>query len=98
MSVHEVLAATKDMTLNSSGGVLYQYGNEFIVRGMLATKDADQIARGVIKLTDEGQPITLADVGEVRIGAKTPRLGVASERTKPAVLLTVTKQNQTSTI
>ena len=98
VSVHEVLAATKDMTLNSSGGVLYQYGNEFIVRGMLATKDADQIARGVIKLTDEGQPITLADVGEVRIGAKTPRLGVASERTKPAVLLTVTKQNQTSTI
>lgn len=98
VSVHEVLAATKDMTLNSSGGVLYQYGNEFIVRGMLATKDADQIARGVIKLTDDGQPITLADVGEVRIGAKTPRLGVASERTKPAVLLTVTKQNQTSTI
>lgn len=98
VSVHEVIAATKDMTLNSSGGVLYQYGNEFIVRGMLATKDAEQIARGVIKLTEGGQPITLADVGEVRIGAKTPRLGVASERTKPAVLLTVTKQNQTSTI
>ena len=98
VSVHEVIAATKDMTLNSSGGVLYQYGNEFIVRGMLATKEAEQIARGVIKLTEDGQPITLADVGEVRIGAKTPRLGVASERTKPAVLLTVTKQNQTSTI
>ena len=98
VSVDEVLAASRDMTLNSSGGVLYEYGNEYIIRGMIATKDAEQIARNFVKMSESGQPITLGDIAEVRVGGKSPRLGVASERGKPAVLITVTKQNQTSTI
>ena len=98
VSVDEVLAASRDMTLNSSGGVLYEYGNEYIIRGMIATKDAEQIARNFVKMSEGGQPITLGDIAEVRVGGKSPRLGVASERGKPAVLITVTKQNQTSTI
>lgn len=98
VSVDEVLAASRDMTLNSSGGVLYEYGNEYIIRGMIATKDAEQIARNFVKMSENGQPITLGDIAEVRVGGKSPRLGVASERGKPAVLITVTKQNQTSTI
>ena len=98
VSVDEVLAATENMNLNSSGGVLYEYGNEYIVRGMIASKDADKIARNFIKFTDKKQPVTLEDVARVQIGAKLPRLGVASEKTKPAVLITVTKQMNTSTI
>lgn len=43
-------------------------------------------------------PVTLADVADVRIGAQQPKLGLASERGKPAVLLTVTKQPNTGTI
>ena len=98
VSVDEILAATENMNLNSSGGVLYEYGNEYIVRGMIASKDADKIARNFIKFTDKKQPVTLEDVARVQIGAKLPRLGVASEKTKPAVLITVTKQMNTSTI
>ena len=98
VSVDEVLAATENMNLNSSGGVLYEYGNEYIVRGIIASKDADKIARNFIKFTDKKQPVTLEDVARVQIGAKLPRLGVASEKTKPAVLITVTKQMNTSTI
>lgn len=98
VSVDEILAATENMNLNSSGGVLYEYGNEYIVRGIIASKDADKIARNFIKFTDKKQPVTLEDVARVQIGAKLPRLGVASEKTKPAVLITVTKQMNTSTI
>lgn len=98
VSIDEVLDAARDMTVNSSGGVLYEYGNEYIVRGMIATKDAAQIARNFVKNSDSGQPVTLGDIADVRTGAKSPRLGVASERGKAAVLITVTKQNQTSTI
>jgi CzcA family heavy metal efflux pump len=98
VSMDEVLAATRGASLNSAGGVLYEYGNEYIIRGMTATIDVDKLAQGFVKMTPEGQPVTLADVAEVKIGNRSPRLGLASERGRPAVLVTVTKQPQTNTI
>ena len=67
------------------------------MRGVVQTSDVDKIARSVVKMSGES-PITLADVAQVRIGAQEPRLGVASERGKPAVLLTVTKQPGVGTV
>ena len=40
---------------------------------------------------------SVGDIATVKIGGKSPKLGTASERTKPAVLITVTKQPDTST-
>ncbi len=97
VTVDEVLAATENMNQNSTGGVLYQYGNEFIVRGMTSTTDPQQLGKGVVKVVD-GLPILLEDVAEVKIGAKAPQLGLASVEGKPAVLITVTKQPATNTI
>ena len=99
VSLSEVLAATRGMNINANGGVLYEYGNEYIVRGLLATTDADEMGRSVVRAGTGGSaPIRLEDIAEVRIGAKLPRLGTASEKGKPAVLLTVTKQPDTSTL
>ena len=99
ISLSEVLAATRGMNINANGGVLYEYGNEYIVRGLLSTTDAGEMGRSVVRAGTEGSaPIRLEDIAEVRIGAKLPRLGTASEKGKPAVLLTVTKQPDTSTL
>ena len=97
VTLQELLAVTRGMNQNINGGVIYQYGNEYIVRGVVQTSDVDKIARSVVKMSGES-PITLADVAQVRIGAQEPRLGVASERGKPAVLLTVTKQPGVGTV
>lgn len=97
VTLQELLAVTRNMNQNINGGVMYQYGNEYIVRGVVATSDVDKIARSVVKMKEQS-PITLADVAQVRIGAQEPRLGVASERGKPAVLLTVTKQPGVGTV
>jgi len=97
VTLQELLSVTRGMNQNINGGVVYQYGNEYIVRGVVSTSDVDKIARSVVKMKD-GSPITLADVAEVRIGAQEPRLGVASEKGKPAVLLTVTKQPGVGTV
>ncbi|MCF0196136.1 MAG: efflux RND transporter permease subunit, partial [Bacteroidaceae bacterium] len=97
IALADVMAATRSMNTNTNGGVLYQYGNEYIVRGILSTSDVHDLSRNVVK-TVNGVPITLADVADVRVGAQEPKLGVASERGKPAVLLTVTKQPATGTI
>ncbi|WP_300284321.1 efflux RND transporter permease subunit [uncultured Alistipes sp.] len=97
VSTDEVLAVAENLSLNSSGGVLNQYGNEYIVRGLLSTADETEMGRSVIKTVD-GMPVMLEDIAEVRIGAKAPQLGVASERGKPAVLMTVTKQPNTNSL
>ncbi|NDV94032.1 efflux RND transporter permease subunit [Dysgonomonas sp. 521] len=97
VSLDEVLQVTRNMNQNASGGILYEYGNEYIVRGVLQSTDVNEIGKAVIKKVGES-PILVSDIADIRIGAKTPVLGVASERTKPAVLLTVTKQPNTNTI
>ena len=97
VTLSEVMAATRGMNTNTNGGILYEWGNDYIVRGMLSTSDVEALARTVVKMVDES-PITLADVADVRIGAQEPRLGVASEKGRPAVLLTVTKQPATGTV
>ena len=97
VSMSEVMAVTEDMNLNANGGVLYEFGNEFIVRGMLSTTRLEEMAKAVVK-TVENFPVKLEDIADVKIGAKVPKLGTASERGKSAVLLTVTKQPTTSTL
>ena len=107
VTLGEVMEATRGMNLNANGGVLYEYGNEYIVRGVIAETDAEEMGRAVVKqaTSDElratsatGRPVLLEDIADVRIGAKVPKLGTASERGKAAVLLTVTKQPATSTL
>lgn len=118
VTLGQVLDATRGMNLNANGGVIYEYGNEYIVRGLTATTNTELLGKTVVKsaTSDELQatsgsgnnssfvarssslPVLLEDVADVRIGAQTPKLGLASERGKPAVLLTVTKQPATSTL
>lgn len=97
VSLDEALAAVKDMNRNVSGGTLYEYGNEYIVRGLMSTNRVDSLKRAVVK-TDGKNPVLLEHIANVRTGAKTPRLGTASDKGKPAVLLTVTKQPDTNTM
>ncbi len=97
ITLQEVMNAAQDMNRSSAGGVLYEYGNEYIIRGVLSTNDADAIGRAVVKM-DGDAPITLASIAEIKAGAKAPKLGLASHRGKPAVLMTVIKQPNASTI
>ncbi len=93
VTLAEVMQATRGMNLNANGGVLYEWSNEYIVRGLVSTTRVEDIAKSVVK-----PGILLEDIAEVRIGAQVPKLGTASEKGRPAVLLTVTKQPATSTL
>lgn len=96
VGLNEVLDVCRNMNRNANGGVLYEFDNEYIIRGVLSTSKAEEIAQGVVKTVNE-YPVTLGDIATVKTGGKSPKLGTASERTKPAVLITVTKQPDTST-
>ena len=122
VSLSEVLEATRGMNQNATGGTIYEYGNEYIIRGMLSTNSVEEIGSTVVKkwrmdngewIMDDGEtsnsqfpifnsqlgkPIRLSDIAEVKVGDHRPKFGAASLRTEPAVILTVTKQPNTSTL
>ena len=91
VSLTEILDAASQVNANAGGGVLYEYGNEYIIRGDVNTSSVNAIGKSVVR-SDERGTVLLEDVATVATGNKLPRIGVASERTKPAVLITVTKQ------
>lgn len=99
VSLADIMACTRGMNTNTNtnGGVRYKYGNEYIIRGITSTNDVEKLGTSIVKKNGESV-VTLADVADIKIGNQSPKLGVASERAQSAVLLTVTKQPNTSTI
>ncbi|MBF6596840.1 MAG: efflux RND transporter permease subunit [Fermentimonas sp.] len=97
VSLDEVIAVVKEMNQNVSGGIINDYGNEYIIRGMLSTNNISELKKAVVKTIDDS-PILLENISDITIGDKSPKLGIASEGGKHAVLLTVTKQPATATL
>ena len=98
VTLQEVRDAVTGMNSNASGGVIYDYGNEYVVRGDLATSDVEALGKAYVKKDAAGRSILLSDVADIGTGAKEPLLGTASCDGQPAVLLTITKQPATSTL
>ncbi len=97
VSLSDVLDVTRAMNQDASGGVLYQYGNEYIIRGVVATNDAEQLGQTVVRY-DAGRSLLLNEIADIEIGAKTPKMGLASVNGRPSVLMTITKQPAVGTL
>ena len=57
VALSDVMDVTREMNRSTSGGVIYQYGNEYIVRGVVSADVIDRISKSVVKTTD-GIPVT----------------------------------------
>ncbi len=97
VSLSELLESVETLNDNASGGVIYQYGNEYLIKGNVNTTDPAEIAAAVIR-SDERGIVTVGDLAVVEIGAARPQIGLASVKTRPAVIITVTKQPAEGTI
>ncbi|GAB6010527.1 efflux RND transporter permease subunit [Viscerimonas tarda] len=97
ISIEEIEEVVQDMNLNASGGTLYEYGNEYIIRGIVSTDNVEEIGKTVI-VNRNSNPVLLSDVADIRIGNKSPKLGIAGEKGEQGVILTVTKQPNTNTL
>mgnify|MGYP000799564938 FL=1 len=97
VTLDDVLTATDAINENAVGGTHYEFGNEYIIKGVVNTRNCDDLAKTVVK-SNAGAVVTLNDIAEVAMGASSPRLGSASVKARPAVLLTVTKQPLAATI
>lgn len=97
LSLDDVLSALEKFNANTNGTIIHEYGNEYLVKGDINTADVNEI--GNVLVGDLGnQSIRLRDVASVGITAEEPRLGIASVKGKPAVVITVSKQSEVNTV
>ena len=59
VTLEELASACENISNNSSGGVIRDYGNEFIVRGIGRTSDPEKLAGTYIKLANK--PVRISD-------------------------------------
>lgn len=99
VTLNEVTEALEDVNVNAAGGSVYDYGNEYILRGVNATTDPAQLGRVVVKKGNQGDPgIMLENIADISEAPKSPATGAASISGESAVLMTIIKQPDTGTI
>lgn len=98
VTLADISEALEDMNLNATGGSIYDYGNEYIVRGIISTRNPEEMGKTAVIRKGTEPAVLLENVAEVKVGFKEPATGAASVSGKNAVLLTVTKQPDVGTI
>jgi CzcA family heavy metal efflux pump len=97
VTLADVLAATRGMNSDVPGGALYEFGNEYVIRGLLSSHDLEVLQSAAVH-TASGGTVQLADIADVQVGAKSPKTGVAAVCGRPGVLMTINKQPDVSTL
>ncbi|MCE4566562.1 efflux RND transporter permease subunit [Maribellus sp. CM-23] len=96
VSMSELAETCQSLSRNSTGSVVRQYGNEYVVRGIGRSSDLETLANSYIKSNNE-KPVRVRDVATVQIGSAV-KMGYASENAKPAVVISISKQPNINTI
>lgn len=96
VSTEELADACREMSQNSSGKIVREFGNEYVVRGIARTSNLDELGNTYIKSVN-GSPVRVDDVAKVQIG-NAVKMGYASHNAKPAVIISISKQPGTNTL
>ncbi len=96
VTMAELEAVGRSLSVNTEGGIVRDWGNEYALRGIARSTDLDELGQSLVKMGPEG-PITLSDVAELKIGAAV-KLGTASQNGKPAVIISISKQPNINTL
>lgn len=96
ISLDELFNKVMESNVNSSGGILNEFGKQYIIKGSGRLNNLIDLEESVLKKTDE-QTIRIKDVADVRIGAS-DKIGDGSLNTSPAVIMTISKQPEVNTL
>ena len=96
ITMEEMTAICESMCVNSVGGVIRDFGNEYALRGMGRTTDLEELGKTYIK-TINGKPVVVSDVAEVVLGSAV-KMGFASLNAEEAIILSISKQPNINTL
>lgn len=96
ITMHEMEGICQSMCVNSVGGVIRDFGNEYALRGMGRTTDLEELGKTYIKTVND-RPVVVADVAEVALGSAV-KMGYASLNAEDAIILSISKQPNINTL
>ena len=96
VSLNELLNHVKEANANAPGGIINQYGNQYIIKGSGRIYAIEDLKEAVLK-HENGKTIKIKDVATVKIGAS-DKIGDGSLNAVPAVILTISKQPDVNTL
>ena len=96
ITMEEMTAICESMCVNSVGGVIRDFGNEYALRGMGRTTDLEELGKTYIK-TINGKPVVVSDVADVVLGSAV-KMGFASLNAEEAIILSISKQPNINTL
>ncbi|MBR8537671.1 efflux RND transporter permease subunit [Carboxylicivirga sediminis] len=96
VTLDELANVCRGISQNSTGGVIREYGNEYVVRGVGRSNDLVVLGNSLIR-QNNGQPVYVYDVADVVIEPAV-KMGYASQNATPAVILSISKQPNTNTL
>ena len=96
ITMHEMADICQSMCVNSVGGVIRDFGNEYALRGMGRTTDLEELGKTYIKTIND-KPVYVSDVAEVRLGSAV-KMGYASLNAEDAIILSISKQPNINTL
>lgn len=91
LSLNDVVESLSSFNSNVAGGILYDFDNEYIIKGSLSSSEILDLEKSPVR-DASGITHALADFADIRFSGKTPEIGKASLNSTPAVLMTITKQ------
>ena len=96
ISLEELLEKVRESNFNAPGGILNEYGNEYIIKGSGRVYQLNDLKEAVVKQIN-GQTIKVKDVATVQIGAA-DKIGDGSLNGKSSVIMTISKQPNVNTL
>ena len=96
VTLDQIKTALEGFSANTSGGFLESQAKEFLIRQLGRTAKLSDLQRVTVAVNN-GQPIALSQVADVRLAAGIKR-GDASFQGQPAVILAVQKQPAADTV
>ena len=96
ITMHEMASICQSMCVNSVGGVIRDFGNEYALRGMGRTTDLEELGKTYIKTIND-KPVFVSDVAEVKLGSAV-KMGYASLNAEDAIILSISKQPNINTL
>ncbi|TXE13516.1 efflux RND transporter permease subunit [Algoriphagus aquimarinus] len=96
VTLGELLEKVTESNINAPGGILNEFGNQYIIKGSGRAYAVEDLQEAVLKQVN-GQSIKIKDVATVQIGAA-DKIGDGSLNASPAVILTVSKQPDVNTL
>lgn len=96
VSLKDLVEKVKESNVNVPGGIINQYGNQYIIKGSGRAYVLEDVQEAVLKQIN-GQTIKIKDVATVQIGAS-DKIGDGSLNASSAVILTISKQPDVNTL